>query len=70
MAVALQTSPAFRAGQPHALFALGDVPWDVAPDGKRFLVVKESGAVTNAATMHAVVNWFEELRQRAPVSGK
>jgi Tol biopolymer transport system component len=41
MAVDIQTVPAFRAGKPHALFALGAVSWDVAPDGKRFLVVKE-----------------------------
>jgi len=40
MAVDIPTSPALRAGQAHALFALGNVPWDVSPDGKRFLVVK------------------------------
>ena len=66
MAVNVQTSPAFRAGQPHALFALGNVPWDAAPDGKRFLVVKEPEAAAGEAKMQAVVNWFEELRQKAP----
>jgi Tol biopolymer transport system component len=66
MAVDIQTSPAFRAGQPHALFALGNVPWDVAPNGKRFLVVKEPASSAREAKMQAVVNWFEELRQKAP----
>jgi serine/threonine-protein kinase len=66
MAVDIQPSPAFGAGPPRALFALGDVSWDVAPDGKRFLVVKEPEATASEAKMQAVVNWFEELRQKAP----
>ncbi len=70
MAVDIQTTPAFRAGTPHALFALGNVPWDVAPDGKRFLVVKEPEAAASEAKMQAVVNWFEELRQKAPANKK
>ena len=70
MAVDIQTSPAFRAGQPHALFALGNVPWDAAPDGKRFLVVKASEEAAGEAKLQAVMNWFEELRQKAPVSSK
>ena len=67
MEVDVQTSPAFRAGQPHALFALGNVPWDVAPDGKRFLVVKEPEATASEAKLQAVVNWFEELLKKAPL---
>ena len=61
----IQTSPAFRAGQPHALFALGNVPWDAAPDGKRFLVVKEPETAAGEAKLQVVVNWFEEPRQKA-----
>jgi Tol biopolymer transport system component/predicted Ser/Thr protein kinase len=64
MAVDIQTSPAFRAGQPRALFELRTGNWDVAPDGKRFLVVKEPRTVAGEAKMEAVVNWFEELRQK------
>jgi eukaryotic-like serine/threonine-protein kinase len=70
MAVDIQTSPAFRAGQPHALFALADVPWDAAPDGKRFLVVKFPETVAGEAKLQVVVNWFEELRQKAPAGRK
>jgi eukaryotic-like serine/threonine-protein kinase len=65
MAVDIQAGPAFHARQPHALFALGNVPWDVVPDGKRFLVVKEPEASASEAKMQAVVNWFEELRRKA-----
>jgi len=32
------TSASFQAGSPKQLFAIPDVPWDVTPDGKRFLV--------------------------------
>jgi Tol biopolymer transport system component len=70
MAVDIQTSPAFRTGQPHELFALGNVPWDVAPDGKRFLVVKEPEITAGEAKLQAVVNWFEELRHKAPAGKK
>ncbi|HEV2198705.1 MAG TPA: protein kinase [Bryobacteraceae bacterium] len=67
MAVDVQTGPEFRVGQPHVLFALGITPWDVAPDGKRFLVVKEPEAAAGEAKLQVVENWFEELRQKVPV---
>ena len=70
MAVDIQTSPEFRARQPHALFALGNVPWDAAPDGKRFLVVKQPETAVGEAKLQAVVNWFEELRQKVPAGKK
>jgi Tol biopolymer transport system component/predicted Ser/Thr protein kinase len=66
MAVDIQTNPALRAGQPRALFELRTASWDVAPDGKRFLVVKEPETAAGEAKMQVVVNWFEELRQKAP----
>jgi len=66
MAVDIQTNPAFRAGQPRALFELRTGNWDAAPDGKRFLVVKEPETAASEAKMQAVVNWFEELRQKSP----
>ncbi len=39
--------------------------YDVTPDGKRFVMVLESGA--SEFQMHVVVNWFEELKERVPV---
>jgi hypothetical protein len=37
---------------------------------QRFLVVKEPGSSTGEAKMQAAVNWFEELRQKAPAGKK
>jgi hypothetical protein len=71
MAVDIQTSPMLRAGRPEVLFKLDNVPWDVTPDGKRFLVVKELKSTANEArSQEAVVNWFEELQQKAPAKKK
>jgi len=47
-------------------------PWDIHPDGKRFLVMKSAGATPAAGAVArpkitVVVNWLEELKQRVPV---
>jgi len=65
MVAEVQPGPALKVGQPKALFALGDVPWDVAPDGRRFLVVQRQGGAPTAK-LQVVMNWFEELRRKAP----
>jgi hypothetical protein len=84
MAVDVQTTPGFRAGQPRALFevhavAPGLTPglsfssrgeWDVAPDGKRFLVLKAPEGQEAGTKLQVVENWFEELRRRIPTGGK
>jgi eukaryotic-like serine/threonine-protein kinase len=70
LAVDVQTSPSFRAGTPKVLFEeKGSYTgfYDVSPDGKRFLMIKRPGAaqgLNNQVTV--VLNWFEELRRRAP----
>jgi eukaryotic-like serine/threonine-protein kinase len=77
MAVAVQTEPAFKCGKPVPLFrgtyvGLGDEhPWDISPDGKRFLMMKEVVSTAKPAAeaprkINIVVNWFEELKQRVP----
>jgi len=38
--------------------------WDIGPDGKRFLMVKDTGS--SACEINVIVTWFEELRQRVP----
>ncbi|HEY1339466.1 MAG TPA: protein kinase [Bryobacteraceae bacterium] len=66
-AVEIQTAPAFRAGIPQPLFKLTNgSTWDPAPDGKRFMVEIVPGADTSGRSMEGVVNWFDELRKRAP----
>jgi hypothetical protein len=73
MAVAVQTTPTFSAGNPTKLF---DGPWfrgqngrtyDVAKDG-RFLMIRDTANQAGAAsvTMNVVVNWVEELKQKLP----
>ena len=75
MAVPVETEPTFRPGNPEALFGGpylegGGVQYDVAPDGQRFLMIKESaeGEVAAAPTqIHVVLNWLRELQARVPV---
>jgi hypothetical protein len=41
-------------------------PYDVTPDGRRFVMVrKEEGS--NPRQINVVLNWFNELRERAPM---
>jgi serine/threonine-protein kinase len=76
MAVDVETTPEFRAGRSRPLFALESAGagtlalyrgWDVAPDGKRFLVINAPGSAETGVKLQAVVNWFEELRRLAPL---
>jgi eukaryotic-like serine/threonine-protein kinase len=42
-------------------------PYDVSPDGQRFLMIKEDAASAAAETgLIVVLNWFEELKAKAP----
>jgi Tol biopolymer transport system component len=78
MRVAVETEPTFKKGTPEELFHgtyVGfnpeDFPWDIHPDGDRFLMIKTT-ALTDAATgqqprIIIVTNWSEELKQRVPV---
>jgi serine/threonine-protein kinase len=40
--------------------------WDPSPDGERFLMITMPSESEAAARLHVVVNWSQELRQRAP----
>src|SRR5262249_46500796 len=72
MMVVTLEAPAFRPGQPRQLFSkalFGDTyrpSYDVAADGKRFLMVKHLGVATagEATQLKVVVNWLEELKAR------
>ena len=74
MVVEITTQPSFGFGSPRMLFegeqympAAGPYSYpfsnyDVSPDGQRFLMItKESKPQINV-----VLNWFEELKRRAP----
>jgi hypothetical protein len=68
IAVRVDTTPTFRSGTPVNLFPL-PLPqyrpsYDVDREGQRFLVLKLPDAPPREH--HVVINWFEELRRRAP----
>jgi len=79
MAVQVTTQPGFSAGKPTVLFekeyAKSEFPatgtaYDVSPDARRFLMVKETDQNTAAAQVNVVLNWFEELKRRVPAEKK
>jgi serine/threonine-protein kinase len=71
--VPVQTDPSFTAGsaevllaEPYYAGAMGRT-YDISPDGRRFLMIKESAEDTSAPmSMTVVLNWFEELEARVP----
>jgi dipeptidyl aminopeptidase/acylaminoacyl peptidase len=68
-AVPIQPGTEFRAGAPRALFAdrfsTGNpTNWDVAPDGRRFVMVRRPDSAVESASLHLVLNWFDQLRAR------
>jgi hypothetical protein len=65
MVVDVRTQPSFQPQPARVLFERSDlaVPYDVAPDGQRFLMIKqgESAALSEA---HVVLDWAQELKRR------
>jgi serine/threonine-protein kinase len=75
MAVPVETSPSFRVGTPQILFDTffdlrtdGGTVYDVASDGKSFVMVRPSNEQSQARQVNIVLNWFDELRRLAPTS--
>ena len=63
-AVAIETEPTVRVSKSRRLFDVrGLRSFDVAPDG-RFLVIHDDPS-TKPTEIHVVLNWFEELKQKA-----
>jgi len=78
MAVPVDTKTTFNAGKPRMLFqgayptGYGESPaYDISPDSKRFLMIKEPQPAASAGQgprkINVAVNWSEELKQRVPV---
>jgi hypothetical protein len=83
MAVSVENEPIFKPGEPEILFrgsyftydSYGTIytPWDIHPDGKRFLMLKPSAITDDKSNssfprkINIVLNWFEELKERVPV---
>jgi serine/threonine-protein kinase len=81
MAVDVRTEPTFSAGRPRVLWeghyshgmssscgqpGVTSFNYDVTPDGKRFLMVKEPHQDVSSNRIVVVLNWFEELKRRVP----
>jgi eukaryotic-like serine/threonine-protein kinase len=66
VSVSVLGGAAFTVGAERALFSMSGVTnWDVMPDGRRFVLVRESAAA--AAKRHVVVeNFHEELKAKVP----
>jgi hypothetical protein len=72
MAVEVHPGPAFRAEAPKPLFTGAGTyanSYDVARDGKRFLMIKPATAAQAPSDQLTVVlTRFDELRRRVPVA--
>jgi Tol biopolymer transport system component len=77
MAVPVATTPRFRVGAARVLlegtYNGGTYSifrsFDVAPDGKSFVMVKPDEECGKATEIRLVLNWFEELERLAPTDG-
>ena len=73
VSVSISASTAFAFGKASVVFDLTDTllavyrNYDIAPDGSRFALIKPERQ--RGSTQFLIVeNWFEELKQRVPVS--
>ena len=77
MAVGVETEPGFAPGNAKEVFAGGYYApdasspgrtYDISPDGKRFLMIKEGGPgdETEPTQLILIQNWFEELNRLVP----
>src|SRR5262249_25627953 len=71
-AVPVQLGATFTFGRATSILDLSDRPasvyrnYDMAPDGSRFVVVKEPQRTRSATQFVVAVDWFEELKKRVP----
>jgi serine/threonine-protein kinase len=75
IAAQIQTEPALEPGKRTVLFegpfvsGLPGIPnYDVSPDGTRFLMLKPGDESGERRSLNIIVNWFEELERRVPVT--
>jgi len=68
MAVPVRTTPQVEAGVARPLFTARIRNYSVSGDGQRFLInpPAPSGPTAVAPPLTVVVNWFNELKRRAP----
>ncbi len=72
MVVTVGTASEFEAGRPRLLFqgrylqnsGYGSRNYDIAPDGRRFLMIKPGVPIAQLPQINVVLNWFEELKAK------
>jgi hypothetical protein len=70
MVAAVEAETSFAAAKPRLLFSgyLAGLPslpkYAIAPDGQRFLMLKNSETELAPAQLNVVLNWSEELRRQ------
>ncbi len=70
--VGVSTTPTFAPGTPATLFQTnlmpdaGGIQYALAPGGKRFVLIKTHASAETRSEYHVVLNWFDEVRARAP----
>jgi Tol biopolymer transport system component len=77
LATPVSTTPRFRAGAARVLFegefqegsSFLSPNFDIAPDGKSFVMVKPDEEWGRATEIRVIFNWFEELERLAPATG-
>ena len=69
-AVSVQTAPALKAGTPHELFEgpyfNSGHDWAITPDGRDFIFIRDKEGQSGPGEMSVVLNWFEDVKRRAP----
>jgi len=76
LAVPIESEPTLRPGRAVVLFE-GDYldlgpgrQYDIAPDGRQFLMLKAGTETTQEAPdIVVVLNWIEELKRLVPTGG-
>lgn len=70
MAVPIETSPSFKAGTPHMLFQgpyfSSGHDYGVTPDGKGFIMIRETESQSGPTEMRVILNWSQDLKNPAP----
>lgn len=75
MTVPVSFGSQFSAGKPRELFRGPYLnPWglsyDVAPDARRFIVLRRVAGGQRSQQPQLILNWFTELRQKMAEGGK
>jgi Tol biopolymer transport system component len=71
MSVEVETAESFRALTPRTLLTLPPLarnagwPYDVMPDGQRFLLLKSTASSGTTTELRVVVNWLDEVERTA-----